>query len=135
MTVTRELIRRLPKAELHVHLDGCLRPATMLELAEEAGVALPANDAEALAEAMLVRHANSVEEYLERYRYTVAVLQTPAPRGSVTGRASWKTRPSRGTFASVGYPWKCAYPPMCTPELSRQRRPTRCGGIWMPAAS
>jgi len=78
LTLTKELIRRLPKAELHVHLDGCLRPDTMLDLAREQGVVLPADTPEHLAKAMLVRDARSLEEYLERYDYTLAVMQTPA---------------------------------------------------------
>lgn len=77
-TLTRELVRRLPKAELHVHLDGCLRPETMLDLAREANVSLPATDPDTLARAMLVRNARSLEDYLERYVYTVALMQTPA---------------------------------------------------------
>ncbi len=77
MTLTRELIQRLPKAELHVHLDGCLRPDTMLELAREQGVSLPAEDAKTLVSAMYVRDAQSLEEYLERYEFTLAVMQTP----------------------------------------------------------
>lgn len=78
MTLSRDFMRRLPKAELHVHLDGCLRPDTMLALAREAGVKLPADTPEGLARALHVRDANSLEEYLERYDVTLAVMQTPA---------------------------------------------------------
>ena len=46
-------IQRLPKTDLHVHLDGSLRLATMLALAEEQGIALPADTPEALAKALL----------------------------------------------------------------------------------
>ena len=42
--LTRETIARLPKAELHVHLEGTFRPATLLHLAKKNGVELPADD-------------------------------------------------------------------------------------------
>ena len=76
MTLTRDLVRRLPKAELHVHLDGCLRPQTMVELARELGISLPYDDPNRMADAVFVRHAQSLEEYLDRYRYTIAVMQS-----------------------------------------------------------
>lgn len=76
MTLTKDVIRRLPKAELHVHLDGCLRPQTMIELAQTAGVRLPGGDPRSLADAMFVRNAKNLEEYLDRYTYTVALMQT-----------------------------------------------------------
>ncbi|MGH8722908.1 MAG: adenosine deaminase, partial [Burkholderiales bacterium] len=63
---------------LHVHLDGALRPATMLDLARVAGIRLPADTPEALAQAMLVRDAKSLEEYLRKYEVTLSVLQSAA---------------------------------------------------------
>lgn len=67
----------MPKAELHVHLDGSLRATTMLELARTAGVDLPSRDPEQLRQWMIVADARHLEDYLARFEYTIAVLQRP----------------------------------------------------------
>ena len=75
LSPSTERLTTLPKAELHVHLDGSLRPQTLLELAEERDVALPAKDVDALAAYMVVEDAQNLEDYLARFRLTLAVMQ------------------------------------------------------------
>ena len=74
-TIDRTILRRLPKAELHCHLDGSVRPATMLELAREYGVEMPAPTAEQLRDFMIVRDARDLEDYLARFDVTLSVMQ------------------------------------------------------------
>ena len=74
--LTRELIARLPKAELHTHLDAALRPETMIELARGARFELPTQDPEQLRRFMRVDDAANLEDYLRRFEYTIPLLQS-----------------------------------------------------------
>jgi len=72
-----QLIRRLPKTDLHVHLDGSLRLSTLIELARERGVHLPSHTEEGLRATVFRPRYRDLGQYLEGFRYTVAVLQDP----------------------------------------------------------
>jgi adenosine deaminase len=77
MAVTLELLERLPKTDLHCHLDGSLRLSTILELAEQQGVDLPAKTEAELAKAIhLGEVCDDLVEYLKAFDITCAVLQT-----------------------------------------------------------
>jgi adenosine deaminase len=75
--LTKDLLRKLPKAELHVHLDGSLRPVTLVELAREQKVKLPAHTAEEIAHYMHVSDAQNLVDYLARFKVTLSVMQRP----------------------------------------------------------
>src|ERR1700735_152806 len=71
-------IRAVPKVLLHDHLDGGLRPQTVLELARETGYAdLPGDNADELTRRLTEgAHRGHLEIYLDAFRHTVAVMQT-----------------------------------------------------------
>jgi adenosine deaminase len=72
-------IKQAPKALLHDHLDGGLRPSTVVDIAGQTGYdGLPATDVDELAKWFRTRsHSGSLERYLEPFSHTVAVMQTP----------------------------------------------------------
>ena len=77
MPLPLSFFERLPKTDLHVHLDGSLRVATILELAERAGITLAAQAHEALLAAMSCGvRPGSLVEYLKGFDVTLRVLQT-----------------------------------------------------------
>jgi adenosine deaminase len=75
--LTAENVRRAPKVLLHDHLDGGLRPQTVLELADEYGYRqLPASDADSLGTWFRqAADSGSLVRYLETFAHTVGVMQ------------------------------------------------------------
>lgn len=74
-SLSRELIARLPKSDLHLHLDGSLRLPTLIELARQHKVALPSRTPEGLLELVFKRAYRNLPEYLKGFEFTVACLQ------------------------------------------------------------
>lgn len=107
-----EMLRHAPKVVLHDHLDGGLRPATVLELADELGHQLPADD-----EASLARwfhegaYQHDLTLYLRTFEHTVAVMQTPASLERVAYESAVDLADDGVVHAEVRY----------APELNTQR--------------
>ena len=78
MSLTLEQLRTVPKVLLHDHLDGGVRPATIVELARETGYrGLPSGDVAELARWMAgAAQRGNLELYLEAFQHTVGVMQT-----------------------------------------------------------
>ncbi|RMF67491.1 MAG: adenosine deaminase [Calditrichaeota bacterium] len=75
--LTRDFIFQLPKTDLHVHLDGSLRPTTMIELARKHSVELPSYDPQELEKILTVQgKVDNLAKYIEKFDITLSVLQT-----------------------------------------------------------
>ncbi len=72
-----DIIKQVPKVELHDHLDGSMRPSTIIELAREENITLPSYDEDELQQ-WFARGCKrkSLPLYLETFSVTIAVLQT-----------------------------------------------------------
>jgi adenosine deaminase len=78
MSIDLDTLRAAPKVSLHDHLDGGLRPQTIVELADPIGHALPSRDADELGRWFHDQASSgSLERYLETFDHTIAVMQTP----------------------------------------------------------
>ena len=73
MSELKQLVAGLPKAELHIHIEGSLEPAMMFQLAERNGVALPYPDIESIANAY---NFSCLQDFLDLYYQGMSVLQT-----------------------------------------------------------
>ncbi len=71
-----DIIRKVPKVELHEHLDGGLRPETIIELSKERGITLPSYDKDELKSWFIEGcEKKSLTLYLETFKYTTGVMQ------------------------------------------------------------
>jgi len=102
--ITHSDIVKAPKALLHDHLDGGLRPETILELADAVGHPLPAADAESLGNWFVAAaDSGSLERYLETFAHTVAVMQTEAGLHRVARECALDLAADGVVYAEVRY--------------------------------
>jgi adenosine deaminase len=74
---TLHLLSELPKIDLHVHLDGCIRPSTLLKLADQQGKTLPTKDTNQLLSYVQVgEDCSNLTEYLTKFDFVLPFLQT-----------------------------------------------------------
>ena len=79
MKINTSLLQRLPKVELHCHLDGSLRIPTILDLAKKDKVTLPTSNSDKLSKLLVIgKTRGSLEDYIKRFNITLSVMQTPA---------------------------------------------------------
>ncbi len=104
-SLTTETIRTAPKVLLHDHLDGGLRPASVVELAEESGyTGLPSTDPGELERWFRASaDSGSLERYLETFVHTVGVMQTPDALRRVAAECAQDLAADGVVYAEVRY--------------------------------
>ena len=103
-TLTRDVVGRAPKVLLHDHLDGGLRPQTILDLAAECGHELPADDADSLGKWFAeAADSGSLVRYLETFDHTVAVMQTESALARVARECVHDLADDGVVYAEVRY--------------------------------
>ncbi len=113
LTPSSATVLAVPKVLLHDHLDGGLRPQTIIDLAHETGYhGLPTDDPPRLAEWFYQgKPDSSLELYLEAFAHTVGVMQTPSAIERVAAECAEDLAADGVVYAEVRY----------APELSTQR--------------
>lgn len=96
-------VQALPKAVLHDHLDGGLRVETVLELADEVGHTLPADDKDGLRSWFNQGGSGSLERYLEAFDHTIAVMQTAGNVSRVAYEAAMDHAADGVVYAEVRF--------------------------------
>jgi adenosine deaminase len=99
--------RAIPKAELHLHLDGSVRPRTVLELAGENAVALPSQDLSKLSDFLEAdERTASLVEYITFFELPIAVMQTVPALERVTYELCEDLGKDNVRYAEIRYgPW------------------------------
>jgi adenosine deaminase len=104
VAIAYEDIVKAPKALLHDHLDGGLRPATIVELAAEVGHALPVSESDELADWFVSAcDSGSLERYIATFEHTVAVMQTEAALHRVAAECALDLAEDGVVYAEVRF--------------------------------
>lgn len=101
--LSRELIAKLPKSDLHVHLDGSLRIDTLIELAKERKVKLPSNTPDGLLRSVFKRAYQNLPEYLKGFEFTVACLQDAESLQRAAYELCWDCRNENVFYVEIRF--------------------------------
>ena len=74
----KKFLKIIPKADIHVHLDGSIRVSTLIEIAKLRNIALPSFNEEELLKTVFKKQYNDLVDYLQGFKYTTAIMQTAA---------------------------------------------------------
>lgn len=101
---TRRIIEQLPKVDLHLHLDGCILPETLLELARAQQHTLPAYTPETLRPYMEVEgQCDDLKHYLERFKLVLPLLQTGEALERTAYECVQQAAADRGMYIEVRF--------------------------------
>src|SRR3989442_4540136 len=100
-------LQAIPKAELHLHLDGSVRPQTVLELAKQNGIPLPSDDLDKLRDFLEANdNTASLVEYITFFELPIAVLQTVPALERATYELCEDLAKDNVRYAEIRYgPW------------------------------